>query len=315
MYHMKNKAFNLTKTIYGFFTKMGEDRIGIYTAQASFFIILSLFPFALLLLNIIGITSIDKTFIINIIKTYLPDSIQPLLTQIINELYTHVSGTVISITAVVAIWSASKGFLSVMFGLYNIYKVHQNRNYIFSRLVSMLYTVIFLIAMIITMVLLVFGNRLFKIAISLIPALQDISILTLIVRYIMAFFVLTLFFVIVFRMTNFKSATFMKVLPGATFSSLGWMIFSYGFSIYVDNFSNMTYMYGSLTAVIILMLWIYFCIYILFIGAEINKFYHPEIIPAYNETGNDSSNSVLKKIVFRFICKKPMCTYSTCANI
>lgn len=293
---MKKKLLDFIKTIYGFFTKLSEDRVGIYTAQASYFIILSLFPFALLLLNIIGITTIDKEFIINIINASIPGSIQPLLIQIINELYTHVSGTIISITAVVAIWSASKGFLSVMFGIYNIYKVHQKRNYFISRFVSMIYTVIFLVAMILAMVLLVFGNKIFKLAISLIPALSNISILTLIIRYLMAFFVLTLFFIIVFRMANFKTTTFSKVLPGATFSSLGWMIFSYAFSIYVDNFSNMTYMYGSLTAVIILMLWIYFCIYIFFIGAEINKFYHPEIAAITNENNDNASKPIIKKI-------------------
>lgn len=264
---------------------MGEDKVGIYTAQASFFIILSIFPFVLLLLNLIGLTTIDKPFIINSINTYVPDSVKPLLIQMINELYTHVSGTIISITAVGAIWSASKGFLSVMFGIYNIYKVHQNRNYFVARFISMLYTVIFLIAMIITMILLVFGNRLFKLGISLIPALKDISILTLVMRYLIVFLVLTMFFVIIFRLANFKCTTFSKVLPGAIFSSLGWISFSYVFSIYVDNFSNMTYMYGSLTAVIILMLWTYFCIYIFFIGAEINKFFHPDIAP-------DSNNSL-----------------------
>lgn len=265
---------------------MSEDKVGIYTAQASFFIILSIFPFVLLLLNLIGLTTIDKAFIINGINSYAPISIRPLLTQMINELYTHVSGTIISIAAIGAIWSASKGFLSVMFGIYNIYKVHQNRNYFIARFISMLYTVIFLIAMIITMILLVFGNRLFKLAISLIPALKDISILTLIVRYLIVFLVLTIFFVIIFKFANFKHTTFMKVLPGATFSSLGWIIFSYVFSIYVDNFSNMTYMYGSLTAVIILMLWMYFCIYIFFIGAEINIYYYPEIASTYDNPNN-----------------------------
>lgn len=282
---MKEKFINIIKSIYNFFAKMSEDKVGIYTAQASFFIILSIFPFVLLLLNLIGLTTIDKPFIINSINTYVPDSVKPLLIQMINELYTHVSGTIISITAVGAIWSASKGFLSVMFGIYNIYKVHQNRNYFVARFISMLYTVIFLIAMIITMILLVFGNRLFKLGISLIPALKDISILTLVMRYLIVFLVLTMFFVIIFRLANFKCTTFSKVLPGAIFSSLGWISFSYVFSIYVDNFSNMTYMYGSLTAVIILMLWTYFCIYIFFIGAEINKFFHPDIAP-------DSNNSL-----------------------
>lgn len=290
---MKHIFKRCTKKIWDFYVKMSEDKVGIYTAQASFFIILSIFPFVLLFLNLIGLTTLDKAFIIRGINAYLPSSIKPLLIQMINELYTHVSSTIISITAIGAIWTASKGFLSVMFGIYNIYKVHQNRNYFVARFISMIYTVLFLIAILITMILLVFGNRIFKLAISLVPALKDISILTFVFRYLIVFIVLSIFFVIIFRIANWKNTSFKKVFPGAIFSSLGWMVFSYGFSVYVDNFANMTYMYGSLTAFIILMLWIYFCIYIFFIGAEINIFFSPAIIT--DSTGINDTVTKLSK--------------------
>lgn len=283
---MRNKLTNTIRDIYGFFARMSHDRVGIYTAQASFFIILSIFPFLLLFLNIIGMTSISSDSIINFLNTYAPGTIRPLLIQIIEELYTHVSGTAISLTAIAAIWSASKGVLSVMFGLYEISKIHQNRNYFISRFISMLYTLLFMVSIIITMVLLVFGNSIFKFLISLLPILKEISILTLVLRYLVSFIVLSVFFIIIYKVANFKLTTIRKTVPGAMFSSLGWMVFSYVFSIYIDNFSNMSYMYGSLTAVIILMLWIYFCIYILFIGAEINKKLYPETEAKFFESRN-----------------------------
>lgn len=274
---MKKKFVKLIKHIFDFIGRLTQDRIGVYTAQASFFMILSIFPFVLLLLNIIGLTPLEPATIINGINEYTPPTIRPLLIQIIEELYTHVSGTALSISAIVAVWSASKGVLSMMFGLYEIYKLHQNRNYFISRFISMAYTVVFLVAILVTMVLLVFGNNLFHLATSLIPALEEITVLTIILRYSSVFIILSMFFILIFRISNLKYATIRKVAPGAFLSALGWIIFSYVFSIYVDNVSDMSYMYGSLTAVIILMLWIYFCIYILFIGAEINKVLHPEI--------------------------------------
>lgn len=276
--------------IYDFCATMTKDRVGIYTAQASFFIILSIFPFLLLFLNIIGITNIGSDSIINFLNTYAPETIRPLLIQIIEELYTHISGTVISITAVTAIWSASKGVLSVMFGLYEISKIHQNRNYFISRFISMLYTVIFAVSIIMTMVLLVFGNSIFNFLISLLPFLKEISVLTLILRYLISFLILSIFFAIIYKIANFRLTTIRKVVPGAMFSSLGWLVFSYVFSIYIDNFSNMSYMYGSLTAVIIMMLWIYFCIYIFFIGAEINKKLYPETEAKFFELRNIIEN-------------------------
>ena len=283
---MKKKLLQPILKLYDFCVRMAKDRVGIYTAQASFFIILSIFPFFLLFLNIIGMTSITSQSIINLLNTYAPDTIKPLLIQIIEELYTHVSGTAISIAAIVAIWSASKGVLSVMFGLYEISKIHQNRNYFISRFISMMYTILFVFSIIITMVLLVFGNSIFNFLISLLPFLKEISVLTLILRYLVSFLILSIFFIIIYKIANFKLTTIRKTLPGAMFSSLGWLVFSYVFSIYIDNFSNMSYMYGSLTAFIILMLWIYFCIYILFIGAEINKKLYPETEAKFFETRN-----------------------------
>lgn len=283
---MKKKLLQPILKLYDFCVRMAKDRVGIYTAQASFFIILSIFPFFLLFLNIIGMTSITSQSIINLLNTYAPDTIKPLLIQIIEELYTHVSGTAISIAAIVAIWSASKGVLSVMFGLYEISKIHQNRNYFISRFISMMYTILLVFSIIITMVLLVFGNSIFNFLISLLPFLKEISVLTLILRYLVSFLILSIFFIIIYKIANFKLTTIRKTLPGAMFSSLGWLVFSYVFSIYIDNFSNMSYMYGSLTAFIILMLWIYFCIYILFIGAEINKKLYPETEAKFFETRN-----------------------------
>ena len=243
MKKIENKFIN---TIMDFVNAIGKDKVGVYSAQASFFIMLSIFPFAMLILNMIGLTPITEDYIVNFANSYLPDSVKPLIIQIINEMYSNVSGTVISITAIVAIWSASKG-------------------------------VLFVIAMVVTLVLLVFGNKLFKLAISIVPPLINVSVLYTITSYSAVFIILTLFFLIIFKVANLKLAKFRKILPGAVFSSLGWILFSFAFSIYVDNFSNMTYMYGSLTAVIIMMFWIYFCIYILFIGAEINVYFYPEI--------------------------------------
>ena len=61
--------------------------------------------------------------------------------------------------------------------------------------------------------------------------------------------------------------------PGAMIASVGWIAYSVLFAFYIDNFSNYAPLYGSLTAVILLMLWLYSCMYILFLGAEINLYY------------------------------------------
>lgn len=279
----KNKVKHFFSEVYSFFVVMAEDHVGVYTAQASFFIFLSVFPFALLVLNVLAHTAFDESYVIYLINTYVPHSMNPILTQVVNELYAHVSGTLVSVTAVLAVWSASKGILSVMFGIYEIFHLHRGRNYFLSRLISMVYTVFFVLIIVLTMILLVFGNRLLKLAAVKIPWLQDVSFILNIIRFGSAFLMLTLFFVLIFKIINFKLTTIRTILPGAVLCSLGWTVFSYVFSIYVDNFSNMSYIYGSFTGFILFMLWIYFCIYILFIGAEINKKAYPETVKKYED--------------------------------
>ena len=75
---MKHKLFNFIKKAYDFIDTIGQDKVGIYTAQASFFIILSIFPFILLFFNLIGHASINQNTIIYLIHSYAPDSLKPL---------------------------------------------------------------------------------------------------------------------------------------------------------------------------------------------------------------------------------------------
>ena len=88
---MKHKLFNFIKKAYDFIDTIGQDKVGIYTAQASFFIILSIFPFILLFFNLIGHASINQNTIIYLIHSYAPDSLKPLFVQVVSEIYEHVS--------------------------------------------------------------------------------------------------------------------------------------------------------------------------------------------------------------------------------
>lgn len=260
------------RTIIYFSEKITEDKIGIYSAQASFFMLLSIFPMIMLFLNIISHTNLPESLVPAIIDGYAPSMVRSFLLQIVSELQTKTSGAVISITALLAIWSASKGALSIIFGMREILDATKEKNYFVLRFYSIIYTIILIISLVLALVLLVFGNKIFSHFVDMYSFLHALEPLYTFSRYLIVMFIFTLFFISMYKMGGNKRYKFMDLLPGAMFTALGWMIFSYIFSIYVDNFSNYSYMYGSLTAVIIIMLWMYFCMYIMFIGAEINEF-------------------------------------------
>lgn len=275
------------KRIDPFLENLKEDKIDVHTGQTSFFMVLSVFPFLLLMLNIVSIIPSGRDVFIKIINTVSNNSIKDLLHDLINYLSHYASGFTISISAIIALWSASKGVHTLMQGLSNINNLHKNRHFIVSRLLSMVYTLAFIILVLITMCVLIFGNKSAKYIIGQSPHLDGASYLSMTFRYLAMFVFFLLFFLAVYRLSNRKYASFKKIFWGALFSAAGWILFSLGFNIYIDYFFNTSYMYGSLASFVVLMLWTYACIYIFFIGHEINKLLHPEIVAPDEDESED----------------------------
>ena len=259
-------------TIKKFLTRISDDRVGVYSAQASFFIVLSAFPIIMLVLTIVGLTSIPQEAVLSVADQLAPEILSPLIKQVIEEMYVKSSGTIISITAITAAWSASKGVLSIMRGLQSIYHIKDDRYYIHQRIVSMLYTIIFIVIVVFTLAILVFGNRLYHFLATKSPLLYNILGLFIKNRALLSMCILILFFIMIYKTVRKSNLSVGDMFPGALFSASGWMLFSFVFSLYIDNFADYSYMYGSLTTIILFMLWLYACMYILFIGAELNVF-------------------------------------------
>ncbi|MDF2538337.1 MAG: putative rane protein [Herbinix sp.] len=251
--------------------KIRDDFIAAFSAQAAFFIIISFFPFIMLLLSIVPYFNIQESNAMEFFTEILPSAVSSMVISIINDVYdVATSSTLISITAFTTLWSAGKGFLAIMKGLNSVYEIRETRNSIYLRVISAIYTLIFAIMLIATMVLFVFGNRLFIWIEQKIPVLMDMALVIISFRTIVGLIILMAFFLIIYVVIPNRKTKVMNELPGAMVCAAGWMGFSYAFSYYIDNLANYTSMYGSLTAVVLFMLWMYFCMYILFIGAEVN---------------------------------------------
>ncbi len=257
------------------YDKYSRDEMTVYAAQASFFTIIAAFPFMMLLLAIIQlIPSITKANLLKLIITIIPSTLEinSLIVSVIDDLYTNSPAAVLSATAVAAIWSASKGMLSIERGLNRVFGQEKKRNYIVTRIICAGYTIIFMVICLLTLVLLVLGGSIQSFMNHHFPLLAEITQYVLTFRTMLVF-MLTICFAVLYTYVPEKKQHFFSQLPGAVFCTLGWIAFSFAFSIYFNNFGNYSVMYGSLTAIVLLMLWIYACICILFFGAEINYYY------------------------------------------
>lgn len=265
----KINSISFFKHLISFFKSVGEDNISSYASEAALFTIISFFPFLMLFFIIVSFTPLTPGFILRLINDSFPHDIKNIFETVIQQI-NNTSHTVIIFTAITALWTSSRGFMAIVKGLNKVYKTNNSKNGIIMRLYSLLYTIGFALLLTLTLVLLVFGNSLYKWLISIAPWITDLALLIMGMRASVILVFLFLYFLIMFVvMPNRKSNIFYE-FPGAFLASLGWILFSYGFSFYIDHMANFSVMYGSLTAIVLLLLWVYFCMYILFIAAELN---------------------------------------------
>lgn len=265
MKKIKQRYQNITNITAG----ISADHVGAYAAQTSYFFMLCMIPIILLLLTMVQYTPVTKADVMTAVIQVFPSSVDSLITSIVNQVYNQSTG-VIPITIVVALWSAGKGVLAMTSGLNCVYKCNETRNYVFLRIRATIYTVMFIIVIIFLLVLSVFGNTLNLFIAEHIPIMLGVAEKLLETRIIITPIVLVAFSLMIYKFLPNRRDKFRYQLPGAMFSAVGWMIISWIFSVYLDVFKGFSSMYGSLTTIVLIMLWMYFCMYCILLGGELN---------------------------------------------
>lgn len=257
----------LLKTqIFWFTKKIKGDHVDSFSAHVSFFIIIAFIPFMMFLLSLLQTININGSSLLTSLLGILPETARTFFLSIFNE--ERQSFAVISISAITSLWSSSMAMLALVKGMNSVFDVNESRNYIWLRLASVLYTLAFAIILAFTTVLLVFGNTIYT---SFMKNVNPVlSKLLVDFKSLAVFIILFVFFAFSYMVLPRKAKVkLINCVTGAAFSAAGWVLFSFFFSIFVENFSNYSSVYGSLAAIVILMLWLYFCMYIMFVGGEI----------------------------------------------
>ncbi len=253
--------------------KVKDDKVSAFAAEASLFIIMSIVPIILLLMTLIKYTPLTETALINFIREFAPAAFVSGLTSIINEMYSNVSGALIAVTIVSILWAAGKGFVSLIDGLNAVFNIKEHRNWIVLRLYSILYTIVFIVIIAICLTIYILGNQISGLITSRFPAAANVFNVLINFRWVITIVMFTIFFTFLYVAIPNRHTRIKRQLPGALFSSIGWAGFSFFFSLYVNYSKNLSMMYGSLATIVCAMLWLYVCMYIFLIGAEINLYF------------------------------------------
>lgn len=258
--------------IYGLISYFTGLRIPIYAANAGYFIVLSLFPMLLLFVSILRYTGLSVDNLTEILQGVIPNALMPSAKRLILNTYQSTSRTVVSISALTALWSASRGIYGLLTGLNAIYDVSEDRGYFYTRTVSVLYTFAFLLVLLLTLVLNVFGTTLVQmLPVDATPVWSFVARVVNL-RGILLLLVQTGVFTAMYMVLPNRRNKFSDSLPGAVLTALGWLVFSDLYSLYVENFASYANIYGSVYAVALSMLWLYCCISIVFYGGALNVY-------------------------------------------
>ena len=269
---MKKKRYQLIRLGMEFFKKMGDDHVTAYSAMSAYFMLMSFVPFIMLLLLLTTYLPFSKDDVMNLMTAASIVKENSFIMNILEEIYWHSNSTIMGVSIISILWAASKGIWAIIKGLNSIYDIEETRNSILLRMVSILYTVCFLLIIIVSFVLLVFGTTIYGYIMSHFPMLEPFARIIMDIKSFFSIFVLTVFFLVLYIAVPARKTTIKNEIIGSMFTSLGWSLFSFGFSIYVSKFSNYTHVYGGLGAVLLFLIWLYMIMYIMFMGAEINFF-------------------------------------------
>lgn len=270
---MENKLIsNAAKRIAPLIKFLSGKHIELYAAGAGYFIVLSVFPLLVLILSLLRYTGLQVQTLTDLVSGFLPEALVPSAKRLIVSTYRNTSGAVVSLSLLTGLWSASRGIYGLLTGLNAIYSVEENRGYLYTRGISVVYTFLFLLMLLATLVLNVFGTTLLQWLplnnLSLLQFLWDIVDW----RFVLMLLLQTGLFTAMFMALPNRKTTFRQSLPGALLASVGWLVFSDLYSFYVENFSGYSNIFGSVYAVALSMLWLYFCISIVFYGGALNQY-------------------------------------------
>lgn len=261
------KLFTPVKRFFYYYRTL---EVNVYAAYAAYFILLSIFPAAMLLIAILRHTALSAADLENMLKGVMPDSLSGLVNFMVKEYFASDSVTVLSVSAVTALWLSLKGVYSLRRGLNKVYNQGITRKSLAVWLECLVFTLMLFAALLVTVVLQALRKDLLLSMEKKGWLITDVVFRLLTFRLPIIFVLLTLLFTGLYCVFPDRKERFLDSLPGAAASAALWIGFTRLFTLYVEKLGSYSLFYGSLSAIAMAMLWLYVCMLILFCGGMLN---------------------------------------------
>ena len=240
-------------------------------AEMSFYLLLSFFPFLIFTISLVVYTPIIKlSKYIFLLKKILPLSAFNIVSSLIQSAIENSSFSFLILSFILAMYTMSRAVLSLIRGMNRSYNIRETRPYFEVLFISLVFVIMIVVLIFTSMIFLVFGEELGSFLFNLIGLDQYFMYIWNLCRYIVGVITVIIILMNLYRFTPNKKLSFKQVLPGAIVSTLCWLIASFCYSFYSNNFARYDIIYGSLGGIIVLMTWVYLSSWTILIGCEIN---------------------------------------------
>ncbi|WML49867.1 YihY/virulence factor BrkB family protein [Neobacillus sp. PS3-34] len=253
--------------------RIQEDDLPGLSAQLAYFFLLSLFPLLIFLFTLLPYLPIPHQDIMGIIRGVAPKEAIALIDKNLKDVMTHHSGGLLSVGIIGTIWSASNGINAIVRAFNKSYDVKETRSFIVARGMSILLTFGMIFVFLLALLLPVLGKGIGMFLFSYLGLTKQFLTVWGALRWLVSALILFLVFTVLYWIAPNMKMRCKSAFPGAIFATLGWIVASFAFSLYVGHFANYANTYGSIGAIIVLMVWLYLSAFIIIIGGEINAFY------------------------------------------
>lgn len=256
--------------IQGFSQKVTQADLSGMGAQLAYFFLLSLFPLLIFVMTLVPFLNLPQEQVYTMMKDLLPEQVYSLIGDTLKDVLENRNGGLLSVGILATLWSASNGVNALIKSLNQSYGKAETRPFIIARSMSVVFTLVLILLVVVALILPVFGSQIGHFLANTIGLGEQFGAIFDKFRILLPPLVIFCGLVFMYWLGPNVKMYLRSAIPGAIVSTVCWLVISYVFSIYINNFSNYSATYGSIGGIIILMLWLYITGMVLMIGGLVN---------------------------------------------
>ena len=248
-----------------------KDHLSAYAAQATFYLMLAVFPFTMLVCMATRLLPVNEETLLTAMQLLLPESYHGIGTDFIDSYYNENISSAKIVLIVFLIWTASRLIQALMNGFNTVYRIPETRSQTVLRLIGCLYTVALSALLVILLIMYALGSKLMGLVLGKLPAWPLFGLIVDLMRDLAAPALLMLIFLLSYIILPSHRVHVREELPGALMTAVFWRAMAEVYSVFLArSFTRYAFVYGSLTGVVMILVWLYACVYCWFVGAELN---------------------------------------------